>query len=138
MQRASKNSNAQYHVVLDIDGTTPPITVVSGSDTEYLETVKARCKKTVDFRKEYKQQEPPPDTAAILLRKTAQSCCNCDPEHRRKFLHKHLPVCRVMQKYKWRSDLPNDIVSGLTVGIMQIPQGRNSPPQATPHPQTTH
>jgi hypothetical protein len=28
-----------------------------------------------------------------------------------------------MRKYKWRDDLPNDIISGLTVGIMQLPQG---------------
>lgn len=28
-----------------------------------------------------------------------------------------------MRKYKWRTDLPSDIVAGLTVGIMQLPQG---------------
>lgn len=38
-------------------------------------------------------------------------------------MHSNFPFINVLRKYKLR-DLPSDVISGLTVGIMQIPQGR--------------
>jgi hypothetical protein len=38
-------------------------------------------------------------------------------------MHSNFPFINVLRKYKIR-DLPSDVISGLTVGIMQIPQGR--------------
>ena len=37
-------------------------------------------------------------------------------------MHSNFPFINVLRKYKIR-DLPSDVISGLTVGIMQIPQG---------------
>lgn len=52
---AAMNQNPQFHVVLDLDGTTPPITVVSGDEeSKYYDAIQNRCKKTSDFRKEYR------------------------------------------------------------------------------------
>jgi hypothetical protein len=36
------NQNPHFHVVLDLDGTTPPITVVSGAESEYYDAIKNR------------------------------------------------------------------------------------------------
>ncbi|KAL4229850.1 hypothetical protein ACF0H5_010242 [Mactra antiquata] len=121
--RASMNQNTKFHVVLDIDGTTPPITVVSGAENEYYDALKNRCKKTGDFRKDYKCADDPPLTFPEKCKKQIKSACPCDANCHKKFWSKRLPVWRIMRKYKWRDDLPNDIVSGLTVGIMQLPQG---------------
>ncbi len=33
------------------------------------------------------------------------------------------PFIRIMKAYSLKDDLPSDIIAGLTVGIMQIPQG---------------
>ena len=49
------HTNPQFHVVLDLDGTTPPITVVSGDEeSKYYDAIQNRCKKTTDFRKDYR------------------------------------------------------------------------------------
>jgi len=42
----------------------------------------------------------------------------------KKSLLSFFPFIRIMQNYNVRSDLPSDIMSGLIVGIMHIPQGR--------------
>ena len=34
-----------------------------------------------------------------------------------------LPILEWLPKYKWREDLPFDIIGGLTDGVMQISQG---------------
>lgn len=39
------------------------------------------------------------------------------------FIYMVFPFLRILKGYSVRSDLMNDIVSGLTVGIMHIPQG---------------
>lgn len=36
------------------------------------------------------------------------------------------PILQWLPKYKWHTDLVHDLISGLTVAIMQIPQGINS------------
>lgn len=41
----------------------------------------------------------------------------------KKLLFNNFPILKALQKYKLTEDLPNDIISGLTSGIMMIPQG---------------
>lgn len=36
------NQNPHFHVVLDLDGTTPPITVASGAESEYYDAIRSR------------------------------------------------------------------------------------------------
>ena len=33
------------------------------------------------------------------------------------------PCYRIMKKYNWKTDFIADMICGLTVGIMQLPQG---------------
>lgn len=42
----------------------------------------------------------------------------------KKRLLSFLPFIEIMKSYNVRADLPSDIMSGLIVGIMHIPQGR--------------
>ena len=124
--KISMNQDPQFHVVLDIDGTTPPIKVVSGSEDPYYDAIKNRCKKTADFRRDYKRPDKPSPSVGEALKHEVVSRCSCDKDKQKKFWHKRFPVCRILQKYKLKDDLPNDTISGLTVGIMQLPQGRNA------------
>lgn len=50
----------------------------------------------------------------------------CSPSCIGLFFLQFFPFVHIMRKYKIRRDLPRDIVSGLTVGIMHIPQGINA------------
>ena len=54
-----------------------------------------------------------------------KSCrkCQCSKDCFLGFLYKILPFIGIMKDYNIRTDLTGDIVSGLTVGIMHIPQG---------------
>ena len=117
------NQDPQFHVVLDLDGTTPPIKVVSGAEDPYYDAVKNRCKRTSDFRRDFKRPDKPSQSVGETLKHELVSRCSCDKERQKKFWHKRFPVCRILRKYKWKDDLPNDVISGLTVGIMQLPQG---------------
>lgn len=42
-----------------------------------------------------------------------------------KFIFAVIPVLRWLPKYNLKKDLVRDMAGGLTVGIMQIPQGRS-------------
>ncbi|KAL5011790.1 hypothetical protein ScPMuIL_010341 [Solemya velum] len=57
------------------------------------------------------------------LRKRLKTTCTCDSSERKDFLHGMFPFFKIMRKYKWKSMLPNDVVAGLTVGVMLLPQG---------------
>ncbi len=35
-----------------------------------------------------------------------------------------LPILTWLPRYRWRTDLINDVIGGLTVGIMHVPQGK--------------
>lgn len=119
------NQDPQFSVVLDIDGTTPPIKVVSGAEDPYYDALKNRCKRTADFRRDYKRPEAS-QSVGESLKEGIASRCSCDKEKQKKFWQKRFPVWRILRKYKWKDDLPNDAISGLTVGIMQLPQGKGN------------
>ncbi|KAK3606363.1 hypothetical protein CHS0354_042000 [Potamilus streckersoni] len=52
-----------------------------------------------------------------------KKCCSCSKERCNKIIDTLLPCYKVLRKYNLKLDLPNDIICGLTVGIMQLPQG---------------
>ncbi|XP_062585097.1 prestin-like [Saccostrea cucullata] len=54
-----------------------------------------------------------------------KSCkkCQCSKDCFLSFLYRIFPFIGIMKDYNIRTDLTGDIVSGLTVGIMHIPQG---------------
>ncbi|KAL3878660.1 hypothetical protein ACJMK2_030991 [Sinanodonta woodiana] len=111
-----------YRVIMDMDGTTPPVELASVDASKFQEP-KLKTQKLADYRKNYRLPDNPTESLPDLIRKEASSCCSCTPDRRRKFLDKLFPVYRIMKKYKWKTDLPNDLIAGLTVGIMQLPQG---------------
>jgi hypothetical protein len=48
---------------------------------------------------------------------------NCSGECFKRNLYKFLPFTKIMQHYNLKRDLVNDLISGLTVGVMHLPQG---------------
>lgn len=54
----------------------------------------------------------------------ACSKCTCSKKCARNFLYGIFPFLSILRGYSLRADLPNDVISGLTVGIMHIPQGK--------------
>ena len=61
-----------------------------------------------------------PQRASNIFRET----CACSGACWRDAIYKYLPFVRIMKKYKIKRDLVGDIVAGITVGIVQIPQGK--------------
>lgn len=62
------------------------------------------------------QYEKPKHT----FRKTMQRACKCNPL---AFLYRTIPILYWLPKYKWRSCISGDLMAGITVAIMNIPQG---------------
>lgn len=74
------------------------------------------------FRKEYRV-DPQEHTLKDTFCNNCDSMCNCSGEQMKKAFFKTVPFINIMKKYKPRTDLPNDIIAGFTVGVMQLPQG---------------
>ncbi|KAL3878617.1 hypothetical protein ACJMK2_030951 [Sinanodonta woodiana] len=51
------------------------------------------------------------------------NCCSCSKDRCNRVLDTILPCYKMLRKYKLKEYLPNDIICGATVGIMQLPQG---------------
>lgn len=86
------------------------------------EIVSKKWSKVVDFEEQYALQDAAPK-ATLRQRITgfAGKCCTRDKL--KSTLHSNFPFINVIRRYKILQDLPSDIIAGLTVGIMQIPQG---------------
>lgn len=92
----------------------------NGSSFEKVEKEKD-ISKVVQFDAKYKKDAPPAKGftkhVSNRIKKcfTKQECINT--------LNSNFPFIRMLKKYKVKEDLVNDIIAGMTVGIMQIPQG---------------
>ena len=96
--------------------------------------------KVSEFESQYRQ----PEDKTPVLTKVKEAIA----KQRAKFsfqraLVSNFPILSALKKYKPLRDLPNDVVAGLTAGIMMIPQGGNafcnslsysSPPPPPPPP----
>lgn len=58
------------------------------------------------------------------LRDRLAQRCSCSQVDCLHLLKKRLPVCSWLPKYKLKKWLLGDIIAGLTVGIVHIPQGK--------------
>ncbi|KAL8612924.1 hypothetical protein ACOMHN_035001 [Nucella lapillus] len=75
------------------------------------------------FRDQYlKPVEPQPGLVERVKGKMSQAF-SCNKDRAKKTCITIFPFIRIMRKYDVKSDLINDIIAGLTVGIMQLPQG---------------
>lgn len=76
-------------------------------------TVRDRFLKLEEKNKSFKER----------ARRKLKDSCRCSSSQWKRWALSIFPFIRIMRRYQWRTDLPSDIVSGLTVGIMQLPQG---------------
>ncbi|XP_061163701.1 prestin-like isoform X1 [Saccostrea echinata] len=93
---------------------------LTNSEKNYSADKKDELYHTSAFRKEYRKEEPEL-TFAEKCKKSAKNLVNCS--NKKKCVEKVLPFLRIYRKYKIKTDLPNDVIAGFTVGIMQLPQG---------------
>ena len=81
-------------------------------------------------RKIYSQEEfdrvchyDKPPKEGFNLGSTAKALCTCSRECWKQKLLNGLPVINIMANYKWKEWLMSDIIAGISVGIIHIPQG---------------
>ena len=74
------------------------------------------CRKALEFRDVYHRVEP--DDGSCL------KCFRCNKKRAKNCINSLVPSYRIMKKYQWKTDFAADIICGLTVGIMQLPQGK--------------
>ncbi|XP_012935752.1 prestin isoform X2 [Aplysia californica] len=75
-----------------------------------------------DFDQGFEGGVRPKRNARTWLKAKARKCeCSCSCL--RRFLTLHLPFLGILRDYSLRRDLVADVIAGLTVGIMHIPQG---------------
>lgn len=80
--------------------------------------------RSCEFQRKYKKEPPGPKSFKNCIKDTLTDACCCSTIKAKKFINSKLPFLKILRNYKWKADLPNDLVSGLTVGIMQLPQGK--------------
>ncbi|XP_066283849.1 prestin-like [Branchiostoma lanceolatum] len=62
-------------------------------------------------------------TVQEKLVRSLKKTCTCNKDKAKKFLFTILPILSWLPKYRIRENIVGDVVSGITVGIMRIPQG---------------
>ena len=62
------------------------------------------------------------------FKEKVRKCFTCDCSKRcwKDFIYRFLPFITIMRNYSPREDLSGDVIAGLTVGIMNIPQGNDN------------
>nr|XP_033782781.1 sulfate transporter-like [Geotrypetes seraphini] len=65
--------------------------------------------------------QPELSTKELILRKSKE-VCKCTPKTLTNFLFKLFPVLKWLPHYRIKEQLPGDLVSGVIVGIVTIPQ----------------
>ena len=85
-----------------------------------------RIERPVLTQTHFDEMVPPDQRYSKTLRERFASLknqCECSAECTKSFLYGKIPFIKIMKDYNPRTDALNDFLSGLTVGIMQIPQG---------------
>ncbi|CAL1614494.1 unnamed protein product [Knipowitschia caucasica] len=66
--------------------------------------------------------KPPPQNFKTLLCKHAKSHCSCTPQKVRSKILGFIPILRWLPRYQLRDWILGDLMSGLIVGILLVPQ----------------
>lgn len=96
--------------------------VVNHRDMDTVIEVRRPVYHTKEFRDKFRKPAPPEQSCKELLRGHLSNLCTCSKDRCKKILVDTFPFLGIMRKYKVKTDLPNDLIAGLTVGIMQLPQ----------------
>ncbi|XP_030067995.1 sulfate transporter [Microcaecilia unicolor] len=67
------------------------------------------------------QVQPQLSTKELILQKSKE-VCKCTPKTLMNFLFKLFPVLKWLPRYRIKEQLPGDVISGIIVGIVTIPQ----------------
>ena len=110
-----------YRVVMDVDCTSPPVTV--NHETDPYVSIKHKVYRQSSFYQDYRQPEPEPETTTEKVSRQMRSACSCSAQKGKSLFNSLVPIVKNYRKYKVKTDLPNDVIAGFTVGIMQLPQG---------------
>ena len=95
----------------------------ASTSTGSMELVGIRERKPVkvsDFESQYRQPEEKTTVVETVKEIIAKQCSKFSMK---KVLLSNFPITLALKTYKVLRDLPNDVVAGLTSGIMMIPQG---------------
>jgi hypothetical protein len=77
-----------------------------------------------EFDSMYLQHKPPPPKHNPVVGCLLQQGRKCrSPGALLQCLFSFVPILQWLPAYRWRDNLLNDCIGGLTVGIMQMPQG---------------
>lgn len=98
--------------------------VVNHRDMDTVIEVRRPVYHTKEFRDKFRKPAPPERSCKELLRGHLSNLCTCSKDRCKKILVDTFPFLGIMRKYKVKTDLPNDLIAGLTVGIMQLPQSK--------------
>lgn len=59
----------------------------------------------------------------VQVQKTLRKTCSCSGPKAKRILFRKIPILDWLPKYKVRENLLSDIIAGITVGIVHLPQG---------------
>ena len=66
-------------------------------------------------------RQPPPSKPTLLAR--LRKNCECSASCLGKTVLSKVPVINTMRNYQWKQWLLNDIIAGISIGVIHIPQG---------------
>jgi len=75
-----------------------------------------------DFDEDFSPKQRHSKTVKERVKNSAANF-KCNPSCVKRFLFSVLPFLPIMRDYSVKEDLVNDLIAGLTVGVMHIPQG---------------
>ncbi|ELT97625.1 hypothetical protein CAPTEDRAFT_119293 [Capitella teleta] len=81
------------------------------------------AQKQDDFWGHHGIHQDPPPTAKEKFQRYIKNKCSCSGECVKSSILSHLPIIGVLCEYQWKSWLASDIISGISVGVIHIPQG---------------
>ena len=76
-----------------------------------------------EFQQTYQETTKEPPSVPKLLRKKLSSC-TCTKKDLKNIITGFFPVLKWLPEYDVKSQLVGDVMSGFTVGILRLPQGK--------------
>jgi hypothetical protein len=80
----------------------------------------SQCAHACDFNEQFRQKRE--TTWQSSLKKRTRRYLS--KQYYKECVRITFPFCKTLRSYKIKKYLANDIIAGLTVGVMQIPQGK--------------